>query len=162
MSSNYKSSSMIIRQKLFRIIDIFIEFMVGIFLSFMEREDWYLKYATVAKFISTAIFNAMNWFHIRFHCYCLSKQSIQEDLIKDEKMEILIDEKLKKLRLKKAILLRFLNERNTSNPKYLDMISKVRQIEILKKEIKDKIEIILAKLFIIIDYLYRLTFDYIL
>ena len=77
-------------------------------------------------------------------------------------MEILIDEKLKKLRLKKAILLRFLNERNTSNPKYLDMISKVRQIEILKKEIKDKIEIILAKLFIIIDYLYRLTFDYIL
>ena len=42
------------------------------------------------------------------------------------------------------------------------MISKVRQIEILKKEIKEKIEIIFAKLFILIDYLYRLTFVYIL
>ena len=63
---------------------------------------------------------------------------------------------------KKAIWLRFLNERNKSNPKYLDMISKVRQIEILKKEIKEKIEIIFAKLFILIDYLYRLTFVYIL
>ena len=110
MSSNYKNSSMITRQKLFRIIDIFIELMVGIFLYFMEREDWYLKYATiakfvfhnkVAKFISTAIFKAMNLFHISFHCCCPSKQSIQEDLIKDEKMEILIVEKLKKLRLKR-------------------------------------------------------------
>ena len=101
MSSNYKNSSMITRQKLFRIIDIFIELMVGIFLYFMEREDWYLKYATIAKFISTAIFKAMNLFHISFHCCCPSKQSIQEDLIKDEKMEILIVEKLKKLRLKR-------------------------------------------------------------
>ncbi len=63
-------------------------------------------------------------------------------------MEILIDKKLKKLRLKKAIWLRFLNEMNKSNPKYLDMTSKVRQIETLKKEIKEKIEITLAKLFI--------------
>ena len=42
------------------------------------------------------------------------------------------------------------------------MISKVRQIEILKKEIKEKIEIIFSKLFILNDYLHRLTFDYIL
>jgi hypothetical protein len=57
-------------------------------------------------------------------------------------MEAELDEKFTKLQTKKEILQRL--EKNKKNPKYSDMILKVRQIEKLEKEIKQKIEIILV------------------
>ena len=53
-----------------------------------------------------------------------------------------LDEKLAKLQTKKEILQKL--EENKTNSKYLDMILKVEQIQNLEKEIKEKIEIILA------------------
>ena len=53
-----------------------------------------------------------------------------------------LDEKLAKLQTKKEILQKL--EEIKTNPKYSDMILKVEQIENLEKEIKEKIEIILA------------------
>ena len=53
-----------------------------------------------------------------------------------------LDEKLAKLQTKKEILQKL--EEIKTNPKYSYMILKVEQIENLEKEIKEKIEIILA------------------
>ena len=108
----------------------------------MKREDWPIRYASVVKFISTGIFNALDAFQIRCRCSCCLKKSAQEYSIDDEKMEAELDEKFTKLQTKKEILQRL--EKNKKNPKYSDMILKVRQIEKLEKEIKQKIEIILV------------------
>ncbi len=70
------------------------------------------------------------------------KKTSQEDSIDDEKMAAELDEKLAKLQTKKEILQKL--EEIKTNPKYSYMILKVEQIENLEKEIKGKIEIILA------------------
>ena len=70
------------------------------------------------------------------------KKTSQEDSIDDGKMAAELDEKLAKLQTKKEILQKL--EEIKTNPKYSDMILKVEQIENLEKEIKEKIEIILA------------------
>ena len=53
-----------------------------------------------------------------------------------------IDEKLAKLQTKKEILQKL--EENKTNPKYSQMILKVKTIEKHEKEVKEKIEVILA------------------
>ena len=53
-----------------------------------------------------------------------------------------LDEKLAKLQTKKEILQKL--EENKTNPKYSQMILKVKTIEKHEKEIKEKIEIILV------------------
>ena len=70
------------------------------------------------------------------------KKTSQEDSIDDGKMAAELDEKLAKLQTKKEILQKL--EENKTNPKYSDMILKVKTIENLGKEIKEKIEVILA------------------
>ena len=70
------------------------------------------------------------------------KKICQEDSVNDEKMTAELDEKLAKLQTKKEILQKL--EENKTNSKYLDMILKVEQIQNLEKEIKEKIEVILA------------------
>ena len=70
------------------------------------------------------------------------KKICQEDSVNDEKMTAELDEKLAKLQSKKQILQK--HEENKTNPKYLQMILKVKTIENLGKEIKEKIEVILA------------------
>ena len=72
---------------------------------------------------------------------CL-KKSAQEDSIDDGKMATELDEKLAKLQTKKEILQKL--EENKTNPKYSQMILKVKTIEKHEKEIKEKIEVILA------------------
>ena len=70
------------------------------------------------------------------------KKTSQEDSIDDGKMAAELDEKLAKLQTKKKILQKL--EENKTNPKYSDMILKVKTIENLGKEIKEKIEVISA------------------
>ena len=70
------------------------------------------------------------------------KKTSQEDSIDDGKMAAELDEKLAKLKTKKEILQKL--EENKTNPKYSQMILKVKTIENLGKEIKEKIEVILA------------------
>ena len=70
------------------------------------------------------------------------KKICQEDSVNDEKMTAELDEKLAKLQSKRQILQKL--EENKTNPKYSQMILKVKTIENLEKEIKEKIEVILA------------------
>ena len=144
MSSNCKRCSEIISQKLFRLINILIDLIFGIFHYFMKQEDWYLRYASVVKFISTAIFNALDAFQIRCLCCCGSNQSSKEEELDEEDVEKQINKKLDALKLKKKLLIKLHNEVNKSNKKYLDIVSKVKEIKELKKEIKEKIEVIIA------------------
>ena len=108
----------ILHEKLFRFLNILIDVIFGIFHYFMKREDWPIRYASVVKFISTGIFNALDAFQIRCRCSCCLKKSAQEDSIDDEKMEAELDEKFTKLQTKKEILQRL--EKNKKNPNFLN------------------------------------------
>ena len=131
-----------LREKLFRFLIILIDVSFGLFHFFMKKEDRPIRYASVFKFISTGVLNALDALQIKCRCLCCIRKSAEEEPIDDEKMAAKLDEKLSKLQSKKEILERL--EKKKTNPKYSEMISKVKTIEKLEKEIKEKIEIILA------------------
>ena len=122
--------------------------MFGIFHYFVKREDWYLRYASVVKFISSAIFNTLDMFQVRCCCCCCClKESSQEDLdemMDDETMVEELDKKTKDLLREKTILKRILDGNDKTSQNYSKILSKIKRINNLKKENNEYIKLIIA------------------
>lgn len=148
MSSKCKKCCQIISQKLFRLINILIDLMFGIFHYFVKREDWYLRYASVVKFISSAIFNTLDMFQVRCCCCCCClKESSQEDLdemMDDETMVEELDKKTKDLLREKTILKRILDGNDKTSQNYSNILSKIKRNINLQKENNGYIKLIIA------------------
>lgn len=122
--------------------------MFGIFHYFVKREDWYLRYASVVKFISSAIFNTLDMFQVRCCCCCCClKESSQEDLdemMDDETMVEELDKKTKDLLREKTILKRILDGNDKTSQNYSKILSKIKRNNNLQKENNGYIKLIIA------------------
>lgn len=122
MFSNCSKFSEIICQKIFKIINILIDLMFGIFHYFVKHENWYIRYANIIKFISTAIFNTLDIFQV--HCSCCSNKNSEKDKLNDDKINKELDKRIANLELEKEILIRLRDEPEKTSDKYLEMIKK--------------------------------------
>ena len=122
--------------------------MFGIFHYFVKREDWYLRYASVVKFTSSAIFNTLDMFQVRCCCCCCClKGSSQEDLdemMDDETMVEELDKKTKDLLREKTILKRILDGNDKTSQNYSKILSKIKRNNNLQKENNGYIKLIIA------------------
>lgn len=122
--------------------------MFGIFHYFVKSEDWYLRYASVVKFISSAIFNTLDMFQVRCCCCCCClKESSQEDLdemMDDETMVEELDKKTKDLLREKTILKRILDGNDKTSQNYSKILSKIKRNNNLQKENNGYIKLIIA------------------
>ena len=102
MSSNYPKFREIIRQKLFKIINILIDLIYGIFHYFVKHENWCIRYASAVEIISAVIFNTLDVFQI--HCNLCSKKNSVEFKLNEEEINDEVVKKIEILQIEKEAL----------------------------------------------------------
>lgn len=145
MNSKCKRCFHIICQRLFKLINILIDLIFGIFHYFMKDEEYHLRYASVAKFTSAAILSTLDVFQVPCDCCCCcSKKQSQENQSEDELLKDHIDGEINILEIKNNVLGRIAKETDKSSAKFEEMVSRLKKIEELEKQNKKYISIILT------------------
>ena len=136
----------ILPQRIFKLINILIDLIYGIFHYFVKEEESYLRYVNVGKFTSAAVLNSLDLFQINCHCCCGLEIKTQEAQKKSNEKIMLekIDGEIKDLQLKNGILQSLVEEVNQPSGKYENLITKFKEAENLKKQIEEKINILIA------------------
>ena len=146
MNSKCKRCFHIICQRLFKLINILIDLIFGIFHYFMKDEEYHLRYASVAKFTSAAILSTLDVFQVPCDCCCCccSKKQSQEGQSQYEILNAHIKGEINILRIKNNVLGRLANETNTSNEKFKEMAAMLKELEELEKKSKEYISFIVT------------------
>ena len=123
----------ILRQKIYKIINILIDLAFGIFHFFVKHENWYIRYANMVKFIATAFFNTLDIFQTLCRCCRRSeKKPIDNGTINE-----VLDNQIENLQFERSVLIQIRDEPNKNTKEYQEIHSKAATIRKLKKEKND-------------------------